>query len=551
MTTDLATTAAAVTPTAAAVTPTGATGEAIALAALLRCAVRELATPAGHVLATADGHTLVDIGGGRVRVRFGGGIALDLHDDPEILTGDRWGPLTLHDLVTLVERELPGGNAEFAAQVRANRAALDRIGTAPTASPAPAQTTDDARADVWLHSEQSLTAGHPFHPSPKAHLAGGAWTYAPERAARFPLRLFAVPADRVVDHGDAAVLDRLAPGLSGPAPSGPAPSGHVVLPVHPWQAEALGLDIRPPDGLRDLGTTAAAAIPTSSLRTVYVPELRRCLKLSLHLRITNCVRKNAWYELAGAVELSRRLRPVAADLDREFPGTRVLAEPGTRGVAGDVETTEGLGVIVRDDPIAAALPGTTPLVAAALAQPGGPYSARVLAAGDAEGWWDAYLRVVALPVLYAYARHGVAFEAHVQNVLVGVDADGRPRQAILRDLEGTKLVADRHDLRGLDLAVAAALAYSPDAAWRRVVYCLVVNQLAHVASVLAGSDEALLGRLWARASSVLVDQPWADASIAALATVRTLPAKANLSVRWARGADRDAGYVAVPNPLRR
>ena len=29
-----------------------------------------------------------------------------------------------------------------------------------------------------------------------------------------------------------------------------------------------------------------------------------------------------------------------------------------------------------------------------------------------------------------------------------------------------------------------------------------------------------------------------------------LPAKANLRLRWARGADRDAGYVRVPNPLR-
>jgi hypothetical protein len=29
-----------------------------------------------------------------------------------------------------------------------------------------------------------------------------------------------------------------------------------------------------------------------------------------------------------------------------------------------------------------------------------------------------------------------------------------------------------------------------------------------------------------------------------------LPAKANLRVRWARDADRDAGYVTVPNPLR-
>ena len=28
-----------------------------------------------------------------------------------------------------------------------------------------------------------------------------------------------------------------------------------------------------------------------------------------------------------------------------------------------------------------------------------------------------------------------------------------------------------------------------------------------------------------------------------------LPAKANLRLRWARGADREAAYLGVPNPL--
>ena len=73
-------------------------------------------------------------------------------------------------------------------------------------------------------------------------------------------------------------------------------------------------------------------MPTSSVRTVYAPQAGVCLKFSLDVRITNCVRKNAWYELAGAVELTSRLAPVFKEVAGRFPGTRWLAEPGYRSV---------------------------------------------------------------------------------------------------------------------------------------------------------------------------------------------------------------------------
>ncbi|MGI5159207.1 hypothetical protein [Microbispora sp. CA-102843] len=49
--------------------------------------------------------------------------------------------------------------------------------------------------------------------------------------------------------------------------------------------------------------------------------------------------------------------------------------------------------------------------------------------------------------------------------------------------------------------------------------------------------------------------PWHAADLNALAPLTRLlagaplPAKANLTVRWARAADREAGYVHVANPL--
>ena len=67
-------------------------------------------------------------------------------------------------------------------------------------------------------------------------------------------------------------------------------------------------------------------------------------------------------------------------------------------------------------------------------------------------------------------------------------------------------------------------------------------------SAAAGFEAAL----WDRAREVLTgvagDHGWPPALLALLAGV-PLPAKANLRLRWARGADREAAYVSVPNPL--
>ena len=123
----------------------------------------------------------------------------------------------------------------------------------------------------------------------------------------------------LAEEGDAALLDRLGP---------PGAAGYRLLPAHPWQlAPARGPDVRAPS-LIDLGDGPAAA-PTSSVRTVY-DRGDVFLKFSLNVRITNCVRKNAWYELAGAVALTRACRPV---FEAALPGPAVLPEPGYRTVA--------------------------------------------------------------------------------------------------------------------------------------------------------------------------------------------------------------------------
>jgi siderophore synthetase component len=306
---------------------------------------------------------------------------------------------------------------------------------------------------------------------------------------------------------------------------------------------------------------------TSSVRTVYDPQADVFAKFSLNVRITNCVRTSAWYELAGSVLLTGLLRPVLDGLRTAYPGTVLLGEPGYRTAAlADRDLYQGLAVIARDGLRRHLAPGVTPVLAAALTEPAltepvvAPFTGR-----DPDwllGWWEAYVGLLAPPVLQLLFAHGVVLEPHLQNVLAGLDAGDWPVQVVLRDLEGVKLVAARHEARlaGLPPRVARSLVYDRERGWNRVAYCLFVNHLAEVAAAIADAcparDQAravrLEAELWHRARRLLAGfgrtHGWTPELRALLSGV-PLPAKANLKVRWARAADREASYVPVRNPL--
>jgi len=544
---------------------------------LLNCLVREVSAPEEQTW-ESGGHLMVRLArsGRLLRAtprRPSAGLGPRLTGEVQLQDGNSWHPIGWEELARLIAEELTLAtgthNAEFAAQVRSSHAAITAIVQARLprqgpggvqAGPAGREDTGDPRIDRYLASEQALIAGHRFHPAPKAR--GGSvpdWLrFAPEARARFRLRFLAVRDSALDTDGDTSALDA----LGAPEP----PSGYRVLPTHPWQLRLLARRPWLRQALRDrrlvyLGEGPRDVVPTSSVRTVYDPVADVFCKFSLNVRITNCVRKNSWYELAGAVDLTRLLGPVSSDLAERFPGTVVLGEPGYRTAAlASQEAVEGLGVIVRDGLRGWLAPGVTPLLAASLAEP--------LSAADGVfdnrdpdwllGWWEAYLRKVAPPVLHAFFGHGVVFEPHLQNVLVGVDPDGLPVQAIFRDLEGVKLISPRHDalLATLKPGVARALAYDCERGWSRVAYCLFVNHLAEIAAAITdrhpGAEDRLEADLWSCARGVLEgfarDHDWPPQLRAMLAGV-PLPAKANLRLRWARGADREAGYLPVPNPL--
>lgn len=485
----------------------GARADAYAAAPLLNCLIREVAQP---YPAPGEGRPVYRLpGGGRLlRVRDGRRLA-----EPEVYAAGRWQRIGHTELVKLVADELRRhtglSNDELPAEMLDSREAVAALLAVR------ARTTPPA--DLYVRSEQSLVTGHPHHPAPKARGGGpvASWlAYAPEAYARFPLELLAVRADTVVEEGDTSALDGL----------GQAPPGYRLLPAHPWQLDLVGRDLAEAfaDGrLLRLGTTAFEVRPTAAIRTVHAADADLFLKFSLDVRITNDVRRLWRHDL---LKLRRTDTAVAAAFAAAPGPAAWLSDRGYR-TAGFA--FEELAVVVRDGLRGHVLPGATPLLAAALAEgfQGSPLDGPL----DPAAWWTAYLRQVVPPALDAFAHHAVVLEAHLQNSLIAVDADGMPVQALFRDAEGVKLLPD----------VARA------AGWERLVYCLVVNHLTEIAAALVERRPGFDPWPAARRELARHDLP----EIAGLLTSPTLPGKTNLLLRWTGADGAAARYLPLRNPL--
>lgn len=551
---------------------------------LLNCLLREVSGPE-HQTAVDDGHLLLRLPrrGVLLRVALRRTSLLGAHRFTGPVSEQRaagkdgagdWAEVDWLRLAEYTHAELSlrtgVNNDEFLEQIVSSHqgvsAALAARTAALTAAPSPEPSEDCL--NTYLESEQSLLFGHRFHPTPKARSGDSAsWSaYAPEAGAVFPLRHLAVRehliAEERAEPGAAAPLDRLHP----------VPEGYRLLPAHPWQYELLHEhpELRAAlerGDILDLGTGSAPFAATASVRTLYDGDDDMFLKFSLNVRITNCLRKNASYELSGAVALTRVLEPALADLAARFPGSAMLREPAYRSLALpgqdgrlDLALLEGFGVIVREGLSHRLLPGTTPLLAAAVADeyPTGPgHISRLLAgAGPQAGldWWRTYLKLLLPPVLAAYFAHGMVLEPHLQNVLVCVDADGMPAQVLFRDLEGTKLVPEHHadTLAALPAEVAGPMTYDAQRGWDRVVYCLLINHVAEMLAALADLHPQTEAALWGEVRATIqtyADEHGCPPRLSALLAGVPLPAKANLLTRWERKADREAGYVRLPSPF--
>ncbi|MDT0346649.1 IucA/IucC family protein [Streptomyces litchfieldiae] len=580
----------------------GRAADAAAAEALLRCWVREtdLARPADGVLRVP----LPASGGGLcVPVRYWsptgwhrfGTAALD---------GAAPGapPVDAPTLAALLARESVTGDGDgrYAAEAIAlvGRVADSARRTAAflaarRADPGPAE-----HGDPFLDAEQSILLGHPLHPTPKSRegLTGAeAARCSPE--LRGALRLHWIAVDRAVLATDSAWRERdetvpaeaLLARLADPGPA--RPPGTVPLPLHPWQAR----DITHRPGvaalfeaelLHDLGEQGDLWYPTSSVRTVHRPGAAAMLKLSLGLRITNSRREHLRKELHRGVEVHRLLD---AGLAREWraacpagTGFDIVRDPAWLAVDdARGRPVPGLDVLLRQSPFGprddalclAALTGPRPWpgrpgpeLRSRLADIVGALAARTgygTAAVSVE-WLLRYLRTVIRPLLWLDAHAGIALEAHQQNTIVVLDADGWPTGGRFRDNQGYYFRASHRDALHRRLPGIGELSdtfVTDEVTDERFAYYLAINNVLGLIGAFGAQRLAEERPLLAAFRRFLTEEARAAADgpvsplIALLLEAKTLRSKANLLTRL-HGLDELVGpvdgqsvYVTIANPL--
>lgn len=427
--------------------------------------------------------------------------------------------------------------------------------------------------DPLLDAEQGMPWGHALHPTPKSRDGADidqVLACSPEARTRFALYWFRI---------DPRLLNQS--GIDVRASLSQLAGDEHCYPCHPWEAARVLENpwfrkARAAGWIEPLGPRGIAMWPTSSVRTLYHPELDYFLKLSIHVRLTNCVRKNAWYELESAVALTRHLAPVWEDVRQRVPGFDVLAEPAATTLdfsafgadpAAAQALGESFGILYRENFSALLRERYRPQVAGALFardREGASICRQLLQrhiashggyAQAAETWFAAYARLLLHGVWLAFFKHGTVLEPHLQNTLIGFHR-GLPARVWVRDLEGTKLVAEQWPqsrLAPMSARACESVLYAREQGWKRIAYCALVNNLAEAMFHLADGDSTLETRLWQCVARIAEDwqrlhgeQPL----LRGLLEGHALPSKNNLRTRLFQRADREADYTDLPNPIR-
>ncbi|MFC8964004.1 IucA/IucC family protein [Streptomyces sp. NPDC057094] len=450
--------------------------------------------------------------------------------------------------------------------------------------------------DRFLAAEQALLLGHPLHPTPKGREglsdAEGA-LYSPELRGSFPLHWMAVAPSVLAsdsawtERGRPVSAEQLTRRLAGPDLA--LPDGYAAaLPLHPWQMRELKhrtetAALLDAGRLLDLGPLGDAWHPTSSVRTVHRSGAPAMLKLSLGLRITNSRRENLRKELHRGVEVHRLLRSgLCKEWQAVHPGFDIVRDPAWLAVDGpDGRPIQGLDVMIRHNPFgpaddAGCVAGLvsprphesadgrplmrsrlTALVTGLAARTGRPRGA------VAAEWFLRYLEHVVRPVLWLDSEAGIALEAHQQNTLLLLDADGWPTGGRYRDNQGYYFRTSRRadlDARLPGIGEHSDTFVSDEVTDERFAYYLAINNVLGLIGAFGSqrlADERLLIAAFRRFLSDVATGP------ARLRT--TMPAlvldspvlrcKANLLTRL-HGLDELVGpvdtqsvYVSISNPL--
>lgn len=285
--------------------------------------------------------------------------------------------------------------------------------------------------------ESLVIDGHRYHPSYKSRLGFNAVDnaeYGPEFARLIRPVWVALRREQAV----VAAAPGVAPDVVG---------DHVVLPVHPWQwrrhAPTTWAPLLADGSLVPLGTGGDEYRAQQSIRSLanVTRPGRPTLKLALSIVNTSTARTLAPHTVVNAPLVTGWLQRIAA---------------GDRYLVGDLRPAllgEHLGVV--HSPELAAIWRDSVHRYLAAGEQAAPFTAltHVDAAGEpvigpwvkeygVVPWVRRMLEVTVTPVLHFLVAHGIALEAHAQNLIL-IHAGGLPRRLALRDFhDGIRFSVD-------------------------------------------------------------------------------------------------------------
>ncbi|GAB3970180.1 IucA/IucC family protein [Plantactinospora veratri] len=264
--------------------------------------------------------------------------------------------------------------------------------------------TPDGMAGALLDDVLAARTDHPVYPTSRARIGldrTALLGYAPEHAPTFALRWLPVPRAELT--------------LTGVLPHWWPPSGEpetVLLPVHPVTADRLHLPVR-------ADVPEVLVRPTLSTRTVALladPYTHLKLPLATATLGARNVRTIAPGTLVDGAELHRLLARIAA-AEPAFAGRILHADEGCYGHAGDPVRS----FLVRRFPAELAGRAVVPAAALAAVDPAGGTVAQRVGGSDPRPLLESYLDLLVDWHVFLWLRHGIALEAHQQNIHLVLD----------------------------------------------------------------------------------------------------------------------------------
>ncbi|MFJ4775904.1 IucA/IucC family protein [Streptomyces sp. NPDC088762] len=385
----------------------------------------------------------------------------------------------------------------FAAELDGSTAslALSRAGQPPAERDGAARSTRE-----W---EQRVVDGHPYHPNCRSRpgfSVAEELAYAPEHRPVVELGLVAVRAEECLVTGD--------------WPAELRDGGRILVPVHPWQA-AHALKHEKVRG-------SIPAHPLMALRTLAPAAGGAHVKTALSTRLTSSVRDISVYSIETAAAVSAFAQSLSERLDGRLHVTRTLGAATAH--------SPDLAAVLREPPevFADAAAGERVLPVAAL----GSFAPTRSAA------WRAEFARLALGVCLRVLELGVGLEAHGQNLLVVLAADGTPVRLVYRDLADIRISPARLVRHGLPV---------PPLSGRLVTDDVTVLRRKLFGSLLTGTLGATAGSAAAFAEALSEADGLPPTADTEALLGEPLPTKALTLMRLSPGIPGDQ-WAYLPNP---